>query len=84
LAYSAVDTHGIRANKIALIASILIDGGLTYVVYRGLNALFNQKRDPANAEKLSPGYYNAVADAEAQRTEQPTNANEYYRAKTGR
>ena len=62
--YSATDTHGIRANKLALVASILIDGGLTYVVYKGLNMLFNQKRNDVDAGKLSPGYYNAVQDAE--------------------
>jgi len=61
--FSATDTHGIRANKLALVASILIDGGLTYVVYKGLNMLFNQKRNEVDAAKLSPGYYHAVQDA---------------------
>ena len=65
--YSAADTHGIRSNKIALIASLLVDGGLSYMVYRGLNALFNQKRDEAEAAKLSPAYFNAVKDMEGQR-----------------
>lgn len=61
--FSATDTHGIRANKLALVASILIDGGLTYTVYKGLNMLFNQKRNEVEAAKLSPGYYHAVQDA---------------------
>ena len=65
--YSAVDKHGIRSDKLALVASILIDGGLTYMVYKGLNALFNQKRDEKQAGKLSPGYYNAIKDIENQR-----------------
>ena len=65
--YSAVDKHGIRSDRIALIASILIDGGLTYMVYKGLNYLFNQKRDEKKADKLSPGYYNALKDVENQR-----------------
>lgn len=64
--YSGKDTHGIRSNKIALIASILIDGGLSYVLYKGLNALFNKKRDSKEAEKLSPGYHNAVKDMQNQ------------------
>ncbi|UOE47813.1 DUF3945 domain-containing protein [Mucilaginibacter sp. SMC90] len=64
--YSAVDAKGIRSDKVALIASVLIDGGLSYVAYKGLNALFNQKRDPAEAEKLSPGYHKVVADMEAE------------------
>ncbi len=63
-AYSEVDTHGIRSNKIALVASILVDGGLSYMVYKGLNALFNQKRDEKDANVLSPGYFNALKDVE--------------------
>jgi len=63
--YSAIDPQGIRANKLALVASILIDGGMSYMLYKGLNALFNQKHD-AEAEKLSSGYYNALGDMEAQ------------------
>ncbi|MBE9583384.1 DUF4099 domain-containing protein [Mucilaginibacter sp. JRF] len=65
-AFSSADVQGIRSNKIALVASILIDGGLTYVLYKGLNALFNQSRIPEDAEELSPGYYNAVSDMEDQ------------------
>jgi hypothetical protein len=67
--YSATVVRGIRSNKLALIASILIDGGLSYMVYRGLNALFNQKRDETEATKLSPAYYNAVRDMEDQRNQ---------------
>jgi len=66
--YSATDEHGIRANKIALVASILIDGGMSYMLYKGLNALFNKERDEQAAGKLSPGYYNGVNDMENQRT----------------
>lgn len=64
--YSGTDRHGIRSNKLALVASALIDGGLSYMVYRGLNALFNKQRDPKFAEKLSPGYYQALKDIENQ------------------
>ena len=64
--YSATDKHGIRSNKLALVASILMDGGLSYMVFKGLNALFNKKRDPAAAAKLSPGYYQAIKDIENQ------------------
>jgi hypothetical protein len=60
--YSAADPKGMRSNKIALIASILIDGGLTYFAYRALNAIFGQKRDEKEVEKLSAGYYNALRD----------------------
>lgn len=64
--YSATDRHGIRSNKLALVASILMDGGLSYMVYKGLNALLNTKRDQKAAEKLSPGYYQAIKDIENQ------------------
>jgi len=76
--YSAADKHGIRSDRIALVASILIDGGLTYMVYKGLNALFNQKRDEKAAEKLSPGYYNALKDIENQRGFVPNQATRSY------
>jgi hypothetical protein len=66
LNYSGTDHHGIRSNKLALIASILIDGGLSYMVYKGLNAIFNQKHELKTAEKLSPGYYQAIKDIENQ------------------
>lgn len=62
--YSATDRHGIRSNKLALIASILMDGGLTYMIFKGLNMLFNKKRDEKFAQKLSPGYYQALKDIE--------------------
>lgn len=64
-AYTAVDPQGVRANKLALIASILMDGGLCYMLYKGLNALFNQKHN-AQAEKLSPGYESALRELQEQ------------------
>lgn len=77
-AYSGADAKGIRANKLALVASILIDGGLTYVVYKGLNRLFNQQRNDVEAGKLSPGYYNAVQDAESERQRVPNQMSRSY------
>jgi len=48
LQYSATEKQGIRSDRLALVASILIDGGITYVLYKGLNALFNkpQEKEP--------------------------------------
>jgi len=69
--YSMKDQHGIRSNRLALIASIVIDGGMSYLLYKGLNALFNKKRDEAEAAKLSPGYHNAVRDMEDNRQNIP-------------
>jgi len=74
--YSGTDLHGIRSNKIALIASVLVDGGLSYVVYKGLNAIFNKKRDEKEANKLGPGYENALRDLEEQQKERTPPASE--------
>jgi len=64
--YSAIDPQGMRANRLALIASVLIDGGLSYMLYQGLNALFNKTRDSKEAGFESPGYKNAMIDMEDQ------------------
>jgi hypothetical protein len=71
LNYTAADEHAIRSNRIALIASIVIDGGLTYMLYKGLNALFNQPRDEKDAEKLSPAYHNTLHDMQEQQASRP-------------
>ena len=42
LNYSGTDVNGLRSNKLALIASILIDGGLSYMLYTGLHAMFGK------------------------------------------
>lgn len=68
--YSGKDTHGIRSNKLALIASVLIDGGLSYVLYKGLNALFNKKRDPKEAAKQSPAFQSALKDMQNRQKQQ--------------
>ncbi|MFC0513161.1 DUF4099 domain-containing protein [Mucilaginibacter angelicae] len=65
--YSATDVNGIRSNRLALVASIMIDGELSYMLYQGLNAAFGKKHDLKEAEYLSPGYYSAVEDMEDQR-----------------
>jgi hypothetical protein len=69
--YSGTDAAGIRSNRLALIASILMDGGLTYIVYSGLKAIYGQKRDPVEAAILPEGYHKA-AD-ERNHTDQPFN-----------
>jgi len=76
LNYSGTDTNGIRSNKLALIASIVIDGGLSYMLYTGLHAMFGKKHDAKEANALSPGYYNTVQDMEDER---PVYSNEHIR-----
>lgn len=50
--FSAIDKHGIRSNKIALLASVLIDGGVSYVLFKALNALFNKKQDKSTGRNF--------------------------------
>lgn len=45
--YSATDKQGVRSDKLALIASILVDGGVSYLLYRGLHALLGKEQDKA-------------------------------------
>jgi hypothetical protein len=55
----------VRSNKLALIASILVDGGLSYILFKGLNALFNKKRDEKEAAKNGKGYNLAFENMQA-------------------
>jgi hypothetical protein len=61
--YTATAPQGIRSNKIALVASLIIDGGLSYMLYKGLHAMVGEKRDK-KSEEFSKGYYKAVQDME--------------------
>jgi hypothetical protein len=55
--YSVTEKNGVRSNKLAFIASVLIDGGLSFTLYHGLNALFGQKKHREDADVYSKGYY---------------------------
>src|SRR6202012_3810916 len=59
--YTATEREGIRSNKIALIASLVVDGGLSFMVYHGLKALFGKEHNAQSAQ-LSEGYRQAVED----------------------
>ncbi|HMI02731.1 MAG TPA: DUF4099 domain-containing protein [Pedobacter sp.] len=54
--YTGVDTDPVRSNRFLLIASILIDGGLTYLAFHGLKALEGGKHKDAKAALQSEGY----------------------------
>lgn len=64
--FSATERQGVRANRLALVASIIVDGGVSYMLYKGLNALFGQKRDGKQSAEFSRGYDQAVMDMLAQ------------------
>jgi len=59
--YSATASEGMRSNRLHLIASLLIDGGLSYILYKGLKAMSNKKEDKVS-EDYSRGYYHALED----------------------
>jgi hypothetical protein len=44
LQFSGAECQGVRSNRLALVASILIDGGVSYMLFKGLHALFGQKQ----------------------------------------
>ena len=41
--YAATEKQGIRSDKLHLIASIVIDGGISYVLYKTMHALWGRK-----------------------------------------
>ncbi|HKG07280.1 MAG TPA: DUF4099 domain-containing protein [Pedobacter sp.] len=66
--YSGTDQQGLRANKIALISSILFDGGLSYMLYKGLKSLTGEKQAAKAEQAYSAGYHEAVKDLDMQLT----------------
>lgn len=43
--YAATEKQGMRSDKLHLIASIVIDGGISYMLYKTMHALWGQKHD---------------------------------------
>lgn len=58
--YAGGEARGVRANKLALIASIVVDGGMSYLLYKGLNALFGEKHQHKKSGMYSEGYYQSL------------------------
>jgi len=70
LKHSATTRDGIRANRIALIASIIFDGGVSYLLFHGIKALTGERHDAHSAE-LSPAYESTLQAAREQQDEEP-------------
>jgi hypothetical protein len=68
--YTGNDPKGVRSNKLALVASIMIDGGLSFMVYHGLKAMFGEKHDQKSKE-YSKGYDQAIKDMKNQKEGSP-------------
>jgi hypothetical protein len=64
--FSATEKKGVRSNKLAFIASVLIDGGLSFALYHGLNHLFGEKQHRKDADEYSKGYYKDLENVEQQ------------------
>lgn len=60
--YTAVKKEGLRSNKLHLIASLIMDGGISFVLYKMLHGLFGKKRDEKEAAQLSPQYREAYKE----------------------
>jgi hypothetical protein len=87
--FAATEKMGVRANKLAFIASVLMDGGLSYLLYRGLNKIWGDKKHDKNADVYSKGYYKDLNEYEQQQRkgekpgQQPTNQQERSYSRTG-
>jgi hypothetical protein len=68
--YTVTTREGIRANRIMLIASVVFDGGISFMLYHGLKALFGQQHNAASAE-LGEGYESALDKMKSQQDEEP-------------
>jgi hypothetical protein len=64
--FSAADPKGLRANRLHLIASILIDGGLSFILYKTLNALAGHKQEKSPEVNNSKGFEAAQREMEEQ------------------
>lgn len=60
LQHSASDSKGVRSDRTRLVMSVLLDGGLSYLLFRGVRHLFGE-RSPQK-EGYTKGYNEAVAD----------------------
>ena len=57
--YAAQEAQGMRSDKLHMIASILIDGGISYVIYKAMHALWGQKHDPKKENNVGKNYQEA-------------------------
>ncbi|MFI5160503.1 MAG: DUF3945 domain-containing protein [Sphingobacteriales bacterium] len=61
--YTATAPQGLRSNKLALIASLITDGGISYLLYKGLHAMAGEKHD-LKSKEYSKGYHEALQDSQ--------------------
>lgn len=59
--HSATESKGIRSDRKALILSVLLDGGISYLLLRGIRNLVGNS--DAQKEGYTKGYNQALADS---------------------
>jgi len=69
--YTGTQREGMVSNRVAIIASIIFDGGISYLLFEGLRSL-SGKLHPYNAEnrKFSEGYETAMLELKEQYSKQ--------------
>ena len=68
--HSATDSKGIRSDTKKLIVSVLLDGGISYLLFRGVRNLASNK--DAQKEGYTKGYNQALADSMVGKTKRET------------
>nr|WP_068890434.1 DUF4099 domain-containing protein [Pedobacter panaciterrae] len=66
LRYTGIDESPLRSNRLMIIASILLDGGLTYLAYQGLKAMRGNRNHHPEASQLSSEYQHTKSRMEKQ------------------
>lgn len=64
--YRASERSGLKADRRALILSVLLDGGISYLIIRGIRALLNKPQQEAESE----AYLKALAEIEQKMKQQ--------------
>ncbi|MCX2429692.1 DUF4099 domain-containing protein [Pedobacter sp. GR22-10] len=57
---SGTAPEGFRSNRMALVVSILMDGGISYLLYQGLNALIDKQGETLQEKALGKAYSKAL------------------------
>lgn len=58
---SGTAPEGFRSNRMALVVSLLMDGGVSYLLYQGLNALIDKQGETMQEKSLGKAYSKALA-----------------------
>jgi len=67
--YAATEKQGMRSDKLHLIASIVIDGGISYVFYKAMHALWGQRYDKDQTNELGKKYSEAFQKFQQQQVQ---------------